>query len=68
MLLAIDVGNTNTVIGIYKGKTRAGIWRIRTVEDTTADEYKIMLYNLAEMDKIPLSRFDGVIISCVVPP
>ncbi len=34
MLLAIDVGNTNTVIGIFDGKRGVGFWRIRTVEDT----------------------------------
>jgi len=68
MLLAIDVGNTNTVIGIYEGDTRVGIWRIRTLEDVTADEYRVMLHNLAAIEDVRPFRVDGVIISCVVPP
>lgn len=68
MLLAIDVGNTNTVIGVYDGEERAGTWRIRTVEDVTADEYMIFLHNLARIGNMEPFRIDGVIISCVVPP
>ncbi|HMK37669.1 MAG TPA: type III pantothenate kinase [Desulfomonilaceae bacterium] len=68
MLLAIDVGNTNTVIGMYKGKERRGFWRIRTVEDATADEYRVQLHNLAAMDGLEPHEISGIIISCVVPP
>ncbi|MGB6066684.1 MAG: type III pantothenate kinase [Desulfomonilaceae bacterium] len=68
MLLAIDVGNTNTVIGIYDGTKRIAFWRIRTVEDATADEFRMMLRSLAATDKLKSLQLDGIIISCVVPP
>jgi type III pantothenate kinase len=68
MLLAIDVGNTNAVIGIYDGDRQLGIWRIRTMADTTADELWIVLRNLASVRSIDVSQIDGVIIACVVPP
>lgn len=68
MLLAIDVGNTHTVIGIFDGDTRLGSWRIRTIEGGTADEYWIKLSNLASIGAVPVSQIDGAIISCVVPP
>jgi type III pantothenate kinase len=68
MLLAIDVGNTNTVIGVYDGDKRVGIWRIRTLEDVTADEYRITLTNLAAIEGVDAFAIDGAIIACVVPP
>jgi len=68
MLLAIDVGNTNIVIGMYDGDEQAGIWRIRTVADATADELWIILRNLTAVRNIDISKIDGVIIACVVPP
>jgi type III pantothenate kinase len=68
MLLAIDVGNTNTVIGVYDGNNRKAIWRIRTVEDSTADEYWITLSNLCSISQVHLGSIRGVIIACVVPP
>lgn len=68
MLLAIDVGNTNTVIGMFQEKGPRAFWRIRTVEDATADEYRMTLHNLAGMDQIAPLEVSGVIISCVVPP
>ncbi len=68
MLLVIDVGNTNTVIGTYDGQDRTGVWRIRTVEDATADEYWMMLRNLTMLAGLDAAKIEGVIISCVVPP
>lgn len=68
MLLAIDVGNTNTVIGVYDDDRRVGIWRIRTLEDVTADEYRIILTNLAMIEQTGPFAIDGAIIACVVPP
>jgi len=67
MLLAVDVGNTNTVIGIYNGTKRVGVWRIRTIEDSTADEYQMILRSLVAGDMNSF-QLDGIIISCVVPP
>jgi type III pantothenate kinase len=68
MLLAIDVGNTHTVLGVFDGDKPVGTWRIRTLEDATADEYHVMLQNLASTTGLKPLGIDGVIISCVVPP
>lgn len=46
MLLAIDIGNTNTVLGLYRGSEPITDWRIRTEQDMTADEYGILMSNL----------------------
>jgi type III pantothenate kinase len=67
MLLVIDVGNTNTVIGVYDGQKCLGVWRIRTVANATADEYRMTLNNLTSMEGLGSLTIDGVIISCVVP-
>jgi type III pantothenate kinase len=67
MLLAIDVGNSHTVIGLFDGDKRVGTWRVRTVEDATADEYLLMLHNLVATGKIGRMKVEGVIVSCVVP-
>jgi type III pantothenate kinase len=68
MLLAVDVGNTNTVIGIYQDDKPVGFWRIRTRQETTADEYRIILHNLISLEGLKSLDIDGAIISCVVPP
>jgi type III pantothenate kinase len=46
MLLVIDVGNTNTVLGIYEGDQLMENWRIWTERDRTSDEYGILMRNL----------------------
>ena len=67
MLLVIDVGNTNTVIGIYDGDTLKHDWRIRTTRNSTADEFNI-LANALFLDKgINRKNIDKTIISSVVP-
>ncbi len=68
MLLAMDIGNTHTVIGVYDGRQKKGSWRIRTVSDITADEYRVTLNTLAKMDSLEPLSIDGAIVSCVVPP
>ena len=67
-LLAIDVGNTNTVIGVYSGDDLAAHWRIQTVEGRTADEYAAFLRQLAAADRLPCDQIDHAIIASVVPP
>jgi type III pantothenate kinase len=67
MLLAIDVGNTNTVLGVYRGRELLRNWRLQTQAERTVDEYGVLLQGLfgaAAMDP----RIDGVALSCVVPP
>lgn len=67
MLLAMDIGNTNTVIGLFDGDRRVGTWRIRTVGDSTADEYWVILRNLVATVSLEPPAVDAAILSCVVP-
>jgi len=67
MLLAIDVGNTNIVLGAFEEKKLINHWRIVTKPNKTEDEYGILFYNLYRAAKIDMSETKGVIISCVVP-
>ena len=68
MLLAIDIGNTNTVLGLFKDGKLAHDWRIRTEVNMTIDEYAIILRSLFAVHEIPLGSVSNVVISCVVPP
>jgi type III pantothenate kinase len=68
MLLTIDVGNTNTVLGVFRGKELAAHWRLTTARDQTVDEYGILTRNLLTLAKIEQREIRGVIISSVVPP
>lgn len=69
MLLVIDVGNTNTVLGLFDGDELIYHWRIRTVTDHTADEYGVLILNLYHTTTNVKSRIiNDIIISCVVPP
>ncbi len=69
MLLVIDVGNTNTVLGIFDDDELVHDWRIRTVTDHTVDEYGMLIYNLYKTSRISSrSNITDIIISCVVPP
>ena len=68
MLLVMDVGNTNTVLGLYDGDELLHDWRIRTVIDHTVDEYGILVLNLYRNGKASAKPIDHIIISCVVPP
>ena len=68
MLLVIDVGNTNTVIGIYNGRELVKDWRIRTVNTITEDEFNVIAVNLFIGSDIKSKNINGIVISCVVPP
>lgn len=68
MLLVIDVGNTNTVIGVYDDKALVQNWRIRTERRTTEDEFNILAKNLFHEGNIASKSINKTIISCVVPP
>lgn len=68
MLLAIDVGNTNTVIGAFEGVTLKNHWRLQTIQARTADEYGILLRQLFELTGVDPARVKAVAISSVVPP
>jgi type III pantothenate kinase len=68
MLLVIDVGNTNTVLGLYDGEELVHDWRVRTVIDHTVDEYGMLILNLLRNCRIGSNTIKEIIISCVVPP
>ncbi len=75
MLLVLDVGNTNTVLGLYAAEQAAGRygrlvanWRVATVHSQTADEYGVLFRNLFAMKGAEARHVAGIIISSVVPP
>ncbi|MDF2548306.1 type III pantothenate kinase [Anaerosolibacter sp.] len=68
MLLAFDVGNTNIVLGVYKGETLLNSWRMATDKSKTSDEYGMLVNQLFEYDGLDLNDVEDVIISSVVPP
>jgi len=68
MLLTLDVGNTNTVLGFFRGTELVAHWRLTTARDQTVDEYGILTRELFTLAGIDPSSVSGVIISSVVPP
>ena len=68
MLLTLDVGNTNTVLGVFRGAELAAHWRLTTARDQTVDEYGILTRNLFTLAGLDAAAIEGVIISSVVPP
>ena len=66
MLLAIDVGNTNTVFAVHDGDTFVGEWRCATDHQRTSDEYYVWLRTLMQLEKRD-HAIDAMIISSVVP-
>jgi len=67
-LLAVDVGNTNTVLGVFRDDELVAHWRIQTVAERTADEYAVLLRTLYDMEGLTWRTIDAGIISSVVPP
>jgi len=68
MLLVIDVGNTNTVLGMYQGEELKRSWRITTDKSRTVDEYAMLIHDLFQLAEISFAEIRHVVISCVVPP
>jgi type III pantothenate kinase len=70
MLLTLDVGNSNTVLGLYRLNSEELVtsWRISTLRAQTIDEYGVLLLNLFSMRKIEATEVSSIIISSVVPP
>jgi type III pantothenate kinase len=67
MLLVVDIGNTNVVLGIYDGPVLKAHWRLATDAKTTADEYGILFTNLLTSAGLVPAQTSGAIMSCVVP-
>lgn len=76
MLLVLDVGNTNTVLGVFAKSEKddaryerlVANWRVATNQTGTVDEYGVLFRNLFAMDSIEVSGITGIVISSVVPP
>lgn len=68
MLLAIDVGNTNTCLGVYENKKLVVEWRLSTDRSKTVDEYGMTLRQFFMLDGMDIGRVDAVAVSSVVPP
>jgi len=68
MLLTIDVGNTNTVLGVFRGEELIANWRLTTARAQTVDEYGVLTRNLFSFAGLNQEAITGVMISSVVPP
>jgi len=68
MLLTIDVGNSNTVLGVFRGEELTAHWRLTTARQQTVDEYGVLARNLLGYAGIDPKQIGGVIVSSVVPP
>lgn len=67
MFLAIDIGNTQTVIGIYDGKRLDHMWRMSSNKSDTSDELRLKLVPLLSSEGIDTSDVEGSIVASVVP-
>jgi type III pantothenate kinase len=67
MLLAIDVGNTNVTVGVFKGSTLAHSWRLASGRERTADELGIFVTRLFEQTGIDVGSVGGIALASVVP-
>src|SRR4051794_33015687 len=68
MLLAIDVGNTNIVLGVFEGKALVQSWRLQTLRERTSDELGLLVDGLFAHSRIERVQVRGVILGSVVPP
>ncbi|MEW6671234.1 MAG: type III pantothenate kinase [Thermodesulfobacteriota bacterium] len=68
MIFVIDVGNTNTVMGIFSGENLVKDWRIRTERNITEDEFNVLVTGLFSGSNIPYQAVEKTVISSVVPP
>ncbi|MEK4027377.1 MULTISPECIES: type III pantothenate kinase [Bacillaceae] len=68
MIFVLDVGNTNTVLGVYEEDELKFHWRIETSRNKTEDEYGMVIKSLFQHVGITFDQIEGIIISSVVPP
>lgn len=67
MILVVDIGNTNIVLGVYKGDELLGSWRMLTKNERTSDEYGMSILSLLQFSNIDYKKIDSSILSSVVP-
>lgn len=68
MLLAIDVGNTNIVLGVFEGTALVQSWRLQTVRERTLDELGLLVDGLFAHDGVRHADITGIVLGSVVPP
>jgi len=68
MLLAIDVGNTNIVLGVFSGTMLTHSWRLTTLRERTSDELGILVTSLCERYRVERGDISGIVMASVVPP
>ena len=68
MLLAFDIANVHSVIGLFDGERLVGHWTVASRAERTPDEYYVLLDNLLHVREVSLKDVDGVVIGSVVPP
>ena len=68
MLLAIDVGNTNIVLGVFEGASLVRSWRLQTLRERTSDELGLLVEGLFAHGAIDRGRVTGIVVASVVPP
>ena len=68
MLLVLDVGNTNTTLGVYDGSRLINSWRLTSERQRTVDEYGIMCRTLLQLAGVESAAITSIAISSVVPP
>ncbi|MQA28949.1 MAG: type III pantothenate kinase [Luteitalea sp.] len=68
MLLAIDIGNTNIVLGVFDGRSLVHSWRLQTVRDRTSDELGLLVEGLFAHSGVVRSRIGAIVMGSVVPP
>ena len=68
MLLAIDVGNTNTVVALYEGEKMRRHWRMATDKNRASDEIGMLLLQFLGTERAAAEEIEAVMISSVVPP
>jgi type III pantothenate kinase len=68
MLLAIDIGNTNIVLGVFEGSTLVQSWRLTTLRERTVDELALLVDGLFAHSRIDAKRITAVVLGSVVPP
>ena len=67
MLLVVDVGNTNTVLGLYEGKELVNTFRIESSKGRTVDEYHVLIVSLLQLAGVNAERVTASIVASVVP-
>lgn len=68
MIFVLDIGNTNTVLGVFDDGELAYNWRIKTDRYKTDDEFAVLIKSLFDYNDLQFSQIEGIIISSVVPP